>query len=307
MRQVRELYRQKEIEFPVKVAMARFMSEQSRNPLMGQRYDREGLLRWYQARFGATKDGITEEDFRTQPRSKLYEMLLAMSQKAFPPATQEDIDARLEESFEGASVAEEGDAQELVDWAKANLGLELSSAQLTGLTFDEARNRLWSAFDERYRLEMKRAERGLLLERLDRAWKNHLYVMDHLRQGIGLVGYAQIDPKTEYKRQGMKEFDAMWEGLGDKVSEAVFRLEDDEAFQDSVWSISSAVHEAAPGALAAAQSIQGEQQAAIAGSQQSGKKVDPIRNKGVKIGRNDPCPCGSGKKYKNCCMRTAVK
>ena len=70
----------------------------------------------------------------------------------------------------------------------------------------------------------------------------------------------------------------------------------------SVWSISAAVHEAAPGALAAAQSaqgMQGEQQAAIAGSQ-TPKKIEPIRHAGARVGRNDPCPCGSGKKYKRC-------
>jgi preprotein translocase subunit SecA len=303
---VRELYRQREVEFPIKVAMARFMSDHMRTP-MGQRYDREGLFRWHQARFGASENGIREEDFRTQPRSKLQQMLHEISRKAFPPATQEDIDARLHETFAGATVSEEADAQELVEWARSNLGLELPAANLTGVTFDEARHFMWTAFDEKYRPEMKRAERGLLLERLDRAWKNHLYVMDHLRQGIGLVGYAQIDPKTEYKRQGMKEFDAMWDGLADKVTESVFRLEDDEAFQESVWSISAAVHEAAPGALAQAESMQGEQQAAIAGSQQTGKKIEPIRNKGAKVGRNEPCPCGSGKKYKNCCMRMAAK
>ena len=145
----------------------------------------------------------------------------------------------------------------------------------------------------------------ILADRLDRAWKNHLYVMDHLRQGIGLVGYAQIDPKTEYKRQGMKEFDAMWESLGDKVTDSVFRLEDDESFEESIWSISAAVHEQAQSTYAAAGSMAAEQQAAVAGSQQSAKKIEPIRNAGTKVGRNDPCPCGSGKKYKNCCMRKA--
>src|SRR5438445_9585834 len=101
---------------------------------------------------------------------------------------------------------------------------------------------------------MRGMERGLLLGRLDSSWKNHLYTMDHLRSGIGLVGYAQVDPKTEYKRQGMKEFDAMWEGVQDKVTDTVFRMEEEESFQESVWSIGAAVHETAQGAIAQAAS-----------------------------------------------------
>jgi preprotein translocase subunit SecA len=304
--EVHKLYRQKEIEFPVRVAMARFMSEQQRQPLHmgGQRYDREGLLRWYQARFGSLSpsSGISEESFRTEPRSKLQELLVEASRKSVPSGTQADLDAKLQQEFEGAQVAEEGDAQELAEWVRTNLGLEVAAQTVTGMTFDQARNYLWNAYDERYRPEMKRVERGLLLDRLDRAWKNHLYVMDHLRQGIGRVGYAQIDPKTEYKRQGMKEFESMWGGLSDKVTDAVFRLEDDESFEESIWSISAMVHEAAPRPTAAT-----ADQEAAAASQGPPKKIEPIRNAGAKIGRNAPCPCGSGKKYKNCCMRQAVK
>jgi preprotein translocase subunit SecA len=130
--------------------------------------------------------------------------------------------------------------------------------------------------------------------------------MDHLRQGIGLVGFAQIDPKTEYKRVGMKEFDTMWEGLSDKTTDIVFRMEDDEAFAETVWTIGQLVHEAAPRMQAPEGSIQSQQQSAIAGSQ-SDKKPEPIRNRGEKVGRNEPCPCGSGKKYKNCHMRVGGK
>ncbi|MCS7045706.1 MAG: SEC-C metal-binding domain-containing protein [Gemmataceae bacterium] len=264
------------------------------------RYDREGLYRWYQARFAGRVSAptITEEEFRTETRSRILEKLYAVSRAALPEATPADLDAKLAEEFAGAKYAEEADAEELAQWCRAHLGLDVSPQELTGKTIDETRHHLWNAYDAKYRPEMKRVERGLLLDRLDRAWKNHLYVMDHLRQGIGLVGYAQIDPKTEYKRQGMKEFDAMWEGLSDKVTDAIFRLENDEAFEESVWLISSTIHDEAPRALVSAQ----EQQQADA-STDTPKKIDPIRKSGAKVGRNDACPCGSGKKYKHCCMR----
>jgi len=232
--EIRKQYRQKEAEFPVTVAMTRYMAERAQTgPMMGSRYDREGLFHWYRARFGG--DSITEETFRTESRARLQDLLLEVSRKAFPTTAQEAIDAKLDESMEGTGLSEEADAHELLEWARQSYGLEVDAARLTGVNLDTARNVLWNAYDERYRPEMRRMERGLLLDKLDRSWKNHLYVMDHLRQGIGLVGYAQIDPKTEYKRQGMKEFDTMWEGVSEKVTEAVFRLEDDESFQESVW------------------------------------------------------------------------
>jgi preprotein translocase subunit SecA len=80
-------------------------------------------------------------------------------------------------------------------------------------------------------------------------------------------------------------------------------MEETEAFQDSLWVIGATIHEAAPRALPSA-SAAAQQQGTANG--QGEKKTDPIRNKGQRVGRNDPCPCGSGKKYKNCHMRQAV-
>ena len=162
-----------------------------------------------------------------------------------------------------------------------------------------------SAPDRWGRALMRRMERSLLLSQLDTAWKNHLYTMDHLRSVVGLRGYAQEDPKTVYKREGMKEFEAMWEGLQDKVSDTVFRMEEEEGFQESIWSIGATTHEQAQSYLATAGSMEDQQQQAIAGSQKSEKKLEPIRNRSAKVGRNEACPCGSGKKYKHCHGRYA--
>jgi preprotein translocase subunit SecA len=149
---------------------------------------------------------------------------------------------------------------------------------------------------------MHSVERGLVPEQLDSAWKSHLLVMDNLRSGVGLRGYAQEDPKIVYKREGMKEFDTMWEGVRDRVTEAVFRMEEmgDEEAQQALWAGARETHQAAISAMQAreAQQTEAEMQTNT-GSE--GKKAEPIRNIGQKVGRNDPCPCGSGKKYKQCC------
>jgi preprotein translocase subunit SecA len=312
IRQVHDLYQQKEVELPVKAGMARYMAEQRQQQpqfvgMTAQRYDRDGLYKWAKNRFGNAGAGLSEEEFHTQSRGKLQEMLVEASKKYFPKTSQEAIDDKLTESLEGTQKSEPDDARELVEWAKAQLGLEVSEAALTGVSEDQARQVLWNAFDEKYRPEMRGIERGLLLNRLDMAWKNHLYTMDHLRSIVGLRAFGQEDPKTVYKREGMKEFAAMKEGLQDKVTDAIFRLEDEVDFGEAaVWTEQTARHDTASKPISESD-IRGQQDAAIANSGTGDKKIEPIRNKGEKVGRNDPCPCGSGKKYKNCHMRAAAK
>ncbi len=295
-RRVLDLYRQREIAFPVMAAMARFMSDRPAQG-GGQRYNREGLYHWAVQRFPSAN--FNEEDFRTDSRAKLLEHLLAASQAAYPRVNQETIDEKLEEAFSGAKISEPEDAKELADWVKAEMNLDAPESALTGVSKAKARDILWNAFDARNRPEMRRMERSLLLNHLDTAWKNHLYTMDHLRSGVGLYGYAQQDPKIMYKQEGQKEFKSMWEAMEDKVTETVFRIEETEAFQESVWVIGATRHDSAPRAVAAAQ--------AVSTNGSSEKKKEPIRNRRDKtVGRNDPCPCGSGKKYKNCHMREAT-
>jgi preprotein translocase subunit SecA len=118
---------------------------------------------------------------------------------------------------------------------------------------------------------------------------------------VGLRGYAQVDPKVEYKREGMKLFESMWRAVGERVTDLIFRMEQlDEGFVGSTWTETAAIHEEAGGA--AADEIAQQQQAAIDGTQVDHKR-EPIRNRDPRVGRNDPCPCGSGKKYKSCCMK----
>jgi preprotein translocase subunit SecA len=244
---------------------------------------------------------MPEEEFRTQSRHRLNEMLIEISRSIYPAVHEETIDDKLGEVFEGSNRKSDAeDAKELTEWARTTLGLEVPEALLTKITYDQAQQTLWNAFDERYRPEMRQMERSLLLNQLDSTWKNHLYTMDYLRSGIGLRGYGQEDPKTVYKQEGMKEFKLMWENIEDKVTDAVFRMEETEAFQESLWTIGATIHESAPRVLTqTAEQITSTNAA-------SDKKVEPIRNRGEKVGRNDPCPCGSGKKYKNCHMRQAV-
>ena len=161
------------------------------------------------------------------------------------------------------------------------------------------------AVDDRFHPEMRRMERQVLLQIVDDAWKNHLLTMDHLRSSVGLKGYAQMDPKVEYKREGMRLFESMWESIGERVTDLIFRMESslNEDFIRSTWVEGQARHDDASAAAAVGDNANAANEAAQASASQSDAKAEPIRNKGPRVGRNDPCPCGSGKKYKACCGR----
>ena len=126
---------------------------------------------------------MTEEEFRTESRANLFKKLVEISRKSFPTVGHADIDVKLSEAFAGAKRSEVADAHEISEWMKANLSIDVSPEQLTGIKYDQARDILWNAFDARHRPEMRRMERSLLLNQLDLAWKNHLLAMDHLRTG----------------------------------------------------------------------------------------------------------------------------
>ncbi len=138
---------------------------------------------------------------------------------------------------------------------------------------------------------MRHFEKGVMLQTLDSLWKEHLAAMDYLRQGIHLRGYAQKDPKQEYKRESFSMFAAMLESLKYEVISTLSKVQ--VRMPEEVEEMEQQRREEAE-RLAQMQQLshQDDQQAAAeAIASQTGER---------KVGRNDPCPCGSGKKYKQC-------
>ncbi len=305
---VRDAYRRKDVEFPVTVGLASYLPEKMR---ADRRPDRDNLFRWATERFSGGSVPIAEDVIRTEPRAKVKELLLRASDTRLPAADYPEIDAKIDVAFSGTKKSDADDAKELAEWCKAELKLDVEADALTGKTADEAKDAVLNAYDAKYRPEMHQMERSLVLEQVDGAWKSHLLTMDHLRSSVGLRGYAQEDPKIVYKREGMKLFDDMWKGVHDRVSEAVFRMEDvsDEEVNAAMWAGQQSVRTQAQSAMqarAAEVNMQQQQsQMSTNSGSQAEKKPETIRNVGAKVGRNDPCPCGSGKKYKNCHMKAA--
>jgi preprotein translocase subunit SecA len=137
-------------------------------------------------------------------------------------------------------------------------------------------------------------ERDIVLRILDTQWKDHLHTMDGLREGIGLRGYAQKDPKLEYQREGYALFNEMEERIDIQAVELVYKFMLPEPRVQA-----TPPPEAAGGGGAAGQAMNSRRPSGRRAGQRTVKAT-----KTGKVGRNDPCPCGSGKKYKKCCGAT---
>ena len=303
-RKVRENYRAKDAEFPVQVGLAAYLPEKTRPD---RRPDREALFRWSITRFAGSA-GISEEVVRTEPRAKIKELLASASSTLLPAADYLEIETKIHDALRGTKTAEVDDAKELIEWCRAELKIDLDAAKITGIPATGVIDTILNVYDGKYRPEMHQTERGLVLEQLDSSWKAHLLTMDHLRSVVGLRSYGQDDPKIVYKREGMQYFDQMWAGVRDRVSESVFRVEDvgEEQVEAAMMAGQVSRQAQAQSALqarAAQAAAEQESQLSTNTGRAEPKKIETIRNVGAKVGRNDACPCGSGKKYKNCHMK----
>ena len=146
--------------------------------------------------------------------------------------------------------------------------------------------------------DFARLERYLLLDTVDRQWKDHLLALDHLREGIGLRAYGQRDPLVEYKRESYVLYEDMWERIEDHVVKFLFHAEPVEDLQHRRRPVQTTLSHAEAQGLAASRA----QQERAANNPVAAPDARPVtvRRDQPKVGRNDPCPCGSGKKYKKC-------
>jgi len=142
---------------------------------------------------------------------------------------------------------------------------------------------------------MRQFERAVMLQILDNAWREHLAALDHLRQGIHLRSYAQKNPKQEYKREAFELFSALLDSVKSEVTKVTMMIQvkseaDVEAVERPVEAENVRYQHADYNEVLDGPPAEEEPQDAIR----------PFERDGLKVGRNDPCPCGSGKKYKQC-------
>ena len=199
----------------------------------------------------------------------------------------------------------------------------LEPAQLDPLNLDEEgvqniHELLWDVVLAKYREKtggiddalLRRVERDVMLQVVDVQWKDHLYSLDHLKEGISLRGYGQRDPLVEYKRESFTMFQAMKERIDEESVKYLWRLRPVEKEGAGATAARPALRRATPLAYnepRAASALVGAGAAVGAGGDPRPARtggddatVKTVRRDVAKIGRNEPCPCGSGKKYKKC-------
>jgi preprotein translocase subunit SecA len=161
---------------------------------------------------------------------------------------------------------------------------------------------------------MREWERWILLRTIDSKWRDHLYEMDYLREGRGLRALAQVDPLVAYKSEGFDMFQEMMSSIQSDFVRYLYHLELVKQEPETVPTAptqglaysgggdsSLAQNFAGTAAAARAQRLADSSGQAYEAAQSAARAVVAPRTVGVQVGRNDPCPCGSGKKYKKCC------
>jgi preprotein translocase subunit SecA len=249
-----------------------------------------------------------------EPRTLIYEVI------------DEAVPAKVKEYLE----IDEPNYTGLMHWVNTTfpLGLTKEKAQFETRTVDENAQFLIAKIKEAYERKssheeptaVKSLERYIILNAIDRLWQEHLYAMDALREGVYLRAYAQKDPLIEYKAEAYDMFVELMANIKNEVLHNLFRSTSNlQAFENFLASLpqfllreqaSAAGADGAPGGM-------GKRPAGVrtnvptsdtrALEPENGEyAIDlPVRRSLPKVGRNEPCPCGSGKKYKNCCGRVA--
>ncbi|WP_186115508.1 preprotein translocase subunit SecA [Burkholderia gladioli] len=223
------------------------------------------------------------------------------------------------------SIEEQWDLPELEEALRNDWGLDLAIQEMVNesqsISVNEILEAVVTAADEHYEAKVAMVgreafssfERSIMLQTLDRLWREHLAALDHLRQGIHLRGYAQKNPKQEYKREAFELFAAMLEATKQEVTRIVMnvQIQSPEQLEEAAEQIEEAGGNldnvefrhadfsdagAAAAGVAVAAAAATDATAELVGDAMAGNAVGEV----PRVGRNDPCPCGSGKKYKQC-------
>ena len=261
---------------------------------------------------GRIRLGETEEDI---VGTREYLMTLA----------EEMLDSMIETYAPREGDFESWDLDALKQETQRLFAVDAGPIDFSDRTSDEIRDLLWerilASYDDKEKLVgreiLQRIERDIMLQIVDQQWKDHLYSLDHLKEGIGLRGYGQRDPLVEYKKESFAMFQDMKERIDEETVRYLWWLrpilnETGEApaprpvrRPKAPLILSGGGNDAPPAFGGAAQSVavapaaraQQQQPARVGGDD---APVQTMRREEPKVGRNDPCPCGSGKKYKKC-------
>jgi preprotein translocase subunit SecA len=246
--------------------------------------------------FEIRKQLLEYDDVMNQQREVIYKQRReAMSGESLKPTIEEmmeELSQSIAHAFSDEKVPpEEWDMKGLRDavYRQFLVRLKADRSTMEGLTHDGLAELIFESAMKAYEEkemdlgpdEFRGLERMVVLQVVDNLWKEHLLAMDHLKEGIGLRGYGQQDPLVVYKREGYDMFMEMIERIKEETIRFLFRIQ-----------------VARPEKMAEKEKAR---QNKVAYSHGGDGAQAPVRRSQKKVGRNAPCPCGSGKKYKKCC------
>jgi preprotein translocase subunit SecA len=258
-----------------------------------------------QRNFEIRKHLLEYDDVNNKQRTEIYalrrDLLEGKEQKEYVLArAREILDQLVAEAVGDSADAGESDVEGLRQQVLHSFGTDPAQdgVRIESVPRGVLADTIWEKLESRYLAKeekvgpdlMRQYERHILLQIIDSAWKDHLLAMDHLKDGIGLRAYGQRDPLVEYKRESFDMFSEMKERIENDAIRFLFLLEpmtDEERRQEE-------------------ERRRREQEAVFAAASRSAAGVtarggvETVTRKVAKVGRNDPCPCGSGKKYKKC-------
>jgi len=271
--------------------------------------------------FAIRKNTLEYDDVMNSHREVIYDRRLAALER---PSIKEEILELIESVLENLIEKYCPEKEYPENWDLAGFQAEVRHIYLLMTEFkkedipsltrerllEQVKKAVMTFYEQRERLYgddiMRRLEKYAVLITIDRHWRDHMYEMDQLRTGIGLRAYGQRDPKIEYKREAFRLFSEMIETIDKEIIGMVFKIRvnlpeksREERRREAKKREMEAIHRNTVG-MGFGSASQTEEASPMAEASRRGK-AKPIKREGRKVGRNDPCPCGSGKKYKKCC------
>ena len=281
LQEVHAMYRRREIEYPVEAILEMTVVRMGTENV----YACGDLAEWANAKFATS---FTAEDFRSRRIEEMRDQLIELSGEW---AHADKLRRTVTDA-----VGEQPSEADAIVFARDRFHAALEPEDFNG----DVVGRLVEAGRQYLRREFASLEQGVLLKVYDSAWKDHLLAMDHLRDSVGLTRTSDQDPKVKFKRDGAEKYHEMLDVVQDRVADLIFKVRMEGGEQmSSVYEVSAAVHSQASAYDDIARDAADQQRAA------DSALAKTIRRDVPKVGRNDPCPCGSGKKYKKCCGRNA--
>ena len=259
-----------------------------------------------QMNFGIRKNTLKYDDVMNQQREVIYGFRQTVLRSEDP---REQLYEVIIDIIEGNA---EAPAEEFLAWANITFPVGLRAEDIPEDPAARA-EQLFARVKEAYELKVthedparvKGLEQMIILQSVDEHWQEYLRNMDSLREGIGLRAYGQRDPLVEYKREAFNLFGDLMDVIKNEISQNIFRTGSSMESLQSFWQslnkmmVSNRAQQDQASAMALAK--QSASQPGHGAPPVSEPAPQPIRRIGPDVGRNDPCPCGSGKKYKKCC------